>query len=1017
MADPVLDSRSADQFYLQTLHLAEAYCPGWRRYWPEDMDAQAVAADPGLVLLKLFSLLAKYIADTVNQLPAQRRFAFFKFLNLAFRPPLPAETVLAFTLQSGQPPRLVPAGTAVLDAAPQDIRFQTDDAVTVIPAELRAALSILPSQDQFVDGFARFQAGQAAPIFVATEDDPAEQPLGHWLLLGDPTLFKPDPALQSIRLELTGAQLHPAYFEQWFDGALKPLHSTVTPSLTGRSLSIELIDLPSAPTVGITELRQALFKQDGGSGDFSAAPALAVDEPAYWLLVKPAPLVRIVATLSHQLPVITGLLCIFTGRAIQPQQTTFNMVALNIANGAYPFGETPAIDDAFYIRSDNLFARQGAEIKISFVLRDVAESFPATLDWQYWDGAAWRSLNATPADISLSRFIDTTSNLQRNAADGDTFISFVCPAIRPVAVAGSKGLWIRAVVAAGGYGQTGAIVAHPAAGTIDSIPGGILTDQQKQAVGAYLAQAGTSFSYQVTPTTWAPPFIRSLQLGYRFQAVPGRLWCYNAFQLDRFLFNPYLPITDGASGFYFGFAPEEFAQHSLGRRLTLFFDLGQEQATPGTALSWSAFDGTGWLPLDVDDGTSGLARSGIASLIIPSQMQARALFSQTLFWFRIEETHPPRIVRARGIHPNAVWASNKTGVDQEILGSSNDYPSQTFSLSHTPVLAGVTLEVVEPRGLEPIDPSRDPDTLTVTPPDPEPGSSDLVARPWSRVDSFAFCGPTDRVYTLNSQNGLITFGDGRNGMIPPSGTNNIIASHYDYTQGLGGNVPAGALTVLRPGLSDIQAVRNPAPALGGVDGDDLAVIDRDAPALVRTAQRAVELEEFATLAAAASPRVSRAQAGLTDDRQISIAILPESAAPVPYAPPALLNEVTEAVKQGCLATLAERITVHGPDYLAIDVAVQLRADVTPDRRLTLQQTLADKLSLFFQPVLGGPDGQGWQFGETLSLAAVGRFLRGQPGITGLLGLSLNGREFDIGLAPGQLPIAGRMSVLVYPVAP
>ena len=90
MADPILDSRSADQFYLQTLRLAEAYCPGWSRYWPAVVDAEAVAADPGLTLLKLFSLLAKYIADTVNQLPAQRRLAFFKFLNLAFRPPLPA---------------------------------------------------------------------------------------------------------------------------------------------------------------------------------------------------------------------------------------------------------------------------------------------------------------------------------------------------------------------------------------------------------------------------------------------------------------------------------------------------------------------------------------------------------------------------------------------------------------------------------------------------------------------------------------------------------------------------------------------------------------------------------------------------------------------------------------------------------------------------------------------------------------------------------------------------------------
>ena len=629
-----------------------------------------------------------------------------------------------------------------------------------------------------------------------------------------------------------------------------------------------------------------MFKQDGGSDSPATPPALEDQQPEYWLLAKPEPLVRIVAALSRQLPVITGLQCIFTGRAIQPQQAASNLVALNIANGAYPFGETPTVDDAFYIRSDSLFARQGAAIKLSFFLRDVAEIFPVMLDWQYWDGTAWQSLNATPADVSLSQFVDTTRNLQGNAPDGDSFISFICPAIRPVTVAGSKGLWIRAVIAAGGYGETGGVVADPAAGTIDAIPATILTDEQKKAVSAYLGQAGTSFSYRVTPTTWAPPFIRSLQLRYSFQAVPSRLWCYNAFQLDHFLFNPYIPIPDSYSGFYFGLSPDQFAQYSRGRHLTLYFDLAQEEATLGTKLSWYAFDGSDWLTLDVDDGTDGLSRSGIVSFTVPEQMQAGMLFSQNLFWFRIEDPHLQRSVRVRGIHPNAVWASNITGVDQEILGSSNDYPSQTFSLSHTPVLAGMALQVIEPRGLEPLDPSSDSNILTVTPPDPAPGSSDLVARAWAQVENFAFCGPTDRVYTLDSQNGLITFGDGRNGMIPPAGPNNIIATHYGYTQGLSGNVGAGALTVLRPGLADIQAVRNPAPALSGVDGDNLAVLGRKGPALVRVGQRAVALEEFATLAEAASPQVSRAHAEVTGDRGISIAILPQSAAPVPYAPPA-----------------------------------------------------------------------------------------------------------------------------------
>src|SRR6516225_3785876 len=101
--DPILDFRTSDQFYQQALELARTYTSEWTSAWvsPEP-DAKDINADPGLVLLKLFALLARYIGQMENQIPNQRELAFYRFLGLQLRPPLAAQAPLSFTLQAQQ---------------------------------------------------------------------------------------------------------------------------------------------------------------------------------------------------------------------------------------------------------------------------------------------------------------------------------------------------------------------------------------------------------------------------------------------------------------------------------------------------------------------------------------------------------------------------------------------------------------------------------------------------------------------------------------------------------------------------------------------------------------------------------------------------------------------------------------------------------------------------------------------------------------------------------------------------
>lgn len=1023
--DPLLDFRDAAAFYRQTLALARAYVPEWSDYWPPVMQdaatqqdpvltAQAVDQDPGLVLLNLFAQLAGYTSGVENQIPFQRRQAFFQFLSMVLRPPLAAQAPLQFKPRPEQPAQLVPAQTAVLDENAQAIRFQTIDDLLVVPATLSAAMTIVPAQDQYIDAMpvlgpaaANGTASQSVPIFVAGEQvDPTETPLGHWFITGDAELFKPDPALQEITVTLYGAQLYSEYFAQWFDGALKPLAARLAPSDDARRLDITLDRMPLAAPLTIDQLVQEIYTQQDPGAAFTAAAIDQADPanqvPEYWLLVQPSPQTKVLASLARQLPVVTGLQCTLRGNGIQAQQAAYDVMLVDLANGAYPFGQTPQVNDAFYIRSDAVFARTGALVTLTFDLATVAVQFPVVLYWQFWDGTAWQSFNATLADTSQYQFVDTTHDLQCNNANGPTWIQFQCPHMRETTVAGSAGLWVRVQIISGGYGTAGGFVTENVAITIDSLP--MLTPEQKASVTAYLNDVeGVNFAYRFNEAHYYPPYIRSLTIGYSYAAKPTRYWSYNAFELTRFLYSPYKPVDALLTGFYFAFASDGFDIQALGKRLSLYVYLEQERAAPGAALHWQYHDGALWQPLAVDDGSYGLSRSGIVSFVVPAEMMPASLYSLTAFWFRVENPCVDRTIRLYGLYPNAVMSLNVTTVKDEVLGSSNGQPAQTFTLTHTPVLPGLDLRVIEIATLETAA-GRDPASV---------GEADEVSQPWRQVENLSLCGPTERVFTLDCQNGLVTFGDGYNGMIPPPGYNNVVAACYDYTQGLAGNVPPNVLTLPRPGIDNIEAVTNPAPGLGGVNGDTTASLAVTSPALVKANGYAVELGDLTALAAEASQEVAQARAIETAEQTIRIALVAQSAATAPYVTPALLDDVAAYVRARCLAPLASRVATVAAEYVPIDVTAQLTVDCALDQVNALREKLVTQLEAFFQPVFGGPTQGGWRFGQPVQAQTVNRFLRELPQVAAVLGLALNGRQNgNIALTPEQLPVAGEMTLLL-----
>ena len=95
---------------------------------------------------------------------------------------------------------------------------------------------------------------------------------------------------------------------------------------------------------------------------------------------------------------------------------------------------------------------------------------------------------------------------------------------------------------------------------------------------------------------------------------------------------------------------------------------------------------------------------------------------------------------------------------------------------------------------------------------------------------------------------MITFGDSRHGMIPPIGTDVILAESYKHGGGAAANGIAAwtTLNLVTP-LAGVNEVVVPEGAAGGSDPQDVATTVRFAPANLRLRNRALTLADFEML--------------------------------------------------------------------------------------------------------------------------------------------------------------------------
>ncbi|MGA2812507.1 MAG: putative baseplate assembly protein [Candidatus Acidiferrum sp.] len=501
-------------------------------------------------------------------------------------------------------------------------------------------------------------------------------------------------------------------------------------------------------------------------------------------------------------------------------------------------------------------------------------------------------------------------------------------------------------------------------------------DQALTAIGATLSAVqsfnGTSYTVlsnqNANPGQWFYPFGQNPQMG-------------NALLL----------------GFQ---TPAAFPTGEINLAVTLYQDpLSQPIMKCGGALpppaniAWEYYTGSQWVAIQLEsDGTRAFSQDGHVLFFGPGAafqaVPGVGSIPTPLFWIRarlVTQSYeiPPQIA---AIRTNTISATQATTFTNEILGGSNGEPNQTFTVTNTPIMVlGTPVAVSSPDGSQ----------VTVTSLNLaiDEGQGFMV---WQQVDDFFSSRANDRVYVLDLNTGVLTFGDGEHGRIPVANQSNssanVVAQSYRAGGGSQGNVGAGTITQLQTFVQSINAVTNNDPATGGTDEETVADAKLRAALALQSKNRAVTPGDFESLAMQApGANVARANAIALYHPNfpngqipgvVTVIVVPNSPAPSPTPNQTTLQAVCAYLDGHRLLT--SEVYVVGPVYRKVKVQAQIL--VAPGSDLaTVQNSVQANLVLFFSPLQGGDPqpgvtGTGWPFGGEIYYSDVYRVIIQTPGV-------------------------------------
>lgn len=399
----------------------------------------------------------------------------------------------------------------------------------------------------------------------------------------------------------------------------------------------------------------------------------------------------------------------------------------------------------------------------------------------------------------------------------------------------------------------------------------------------------------------------------------------------------------------------------------------QKQVSMPNTLNWQYSSKSRWLNTrPISDGTQGFTQTGIIEFDTLNGWSQLSEFSTEAFWLRakIEIADINFIPELIGMHLNSTQAIQASSTRNEIIGSSTGEQYQSFKFNNSPLLPNpeiIIKEIDRPteKQISKMKKLLGKDVI-------EDDKSNGLWVKWHEVNNFFESTSTDRHFTIDLNNGTISFGNGVNGKIPPPGRKNIKAAVYWTGGGATGNIGSGAITKLETPVPFVTAVTNPDPAGGGSDIESIETAKLRAPWTLKHRNRAVTLNDFKYLAKEASGEVAKVHC-FTDSGKIQVVIIPQNSSDPNSKKlkpsPMLLKKVKDYLDKRRLITT--RLEVSSPMYKPVwkEVAIVL----LPEKKnmvLEIEKELHQAIENLYHPLTGGPENKGWPMGRAIHISEI-----------------------------------------------
>lgn len=389
------------------------------------------------------------------------------------------------------------------------------------------------------------------------------------------------------------------------------------------------------------------------------------------------------------------------------------------------------------------------------------------------------------------------------------------------------------------------------------------------------------------------------------------------------------------------------------------------------SICWEYYSRKGWREMNLADGTRSLSRSGLVTFVGQDDFCKISKFGRELYWIRLRDEsgfyegnavwkHYPVL---KGIRMNAVGIRHMEREETELFTLDYYEEDCTFTLMYGNI-DEISVEIKE-------------------------GSQDEPCwEIWQEVQNLEDSPAGSRVYQVDRVAGVLRFGNGAYGQVPPFGREESIRVHYKCGGGSNANVGPGKVNKLNQTIGFVNSVENPEGLWGGLDAETPREALRRSSARLRHRGRAVTALDYEELAMEASRSIKkvrcfggRNEQGEREAGAVTLVVLPDSEwmdkSQFYSVQEAIYSYLSSRMDPGILKR--KQLYIIGPKLVEVKVVTEVVVNSFQDI-FQVRRKVQNRIRTFLDPMEGHFDGKGWAIGQFPNAMQIQNALKEIPEI-------------------------------------